>query len=58
MAVLGRVLTERREHDTVLESSAADSEWLEEGRDFCAIGLRVEGCSTRRRLFRGEIGNL
>jgi hypothetical protein len=58
MPILGAVLAERGEHDAVLESRAAEAQWLEELGDRRVVRLRIGGCPCRWLLRGCEVGNL
>ena len=56
--VLGAVLAERREGNTVLQGEGADFDRGEKFGNGCAIGLGLGGCPGRRVLGGGKVGDL
>lgn len=58
VAVAGRVLAQRGEHDAVLDAHAADLEGLEELGDGLAVGLWVRGAAGGDFLVGGEVVDL
>lgn len=58
VAVFGRVLTERREHNAVLKSETSDSEWRKQLWDWLSIRLGVRCCAGRGNLGWREVRDL
>ena len=58
MAILGGILAERREHNTVLQSDTANPQRGEELGNGLPIGLGVGCCTSWRDLGGSKVGDL
>ena len=55
MAILGRILAQRGEEDTILESGSADGQGLEDLWKWLVIWLGIGSCSSWRFLSRCKV---